>query len=74
MSYIKNREELRKVEFPKEIPLVIDCDGKGYFHRWIEKEKNIEALVEAKDGTMRLISAGHIQFVEHFTGENSVSL
>jgi hypothetical protein len=74
MKYIKDREELRKVEFPTFLKDVIDCGGKGYFHYWFQYENTHYAMVESEDGTMRKIPTGNIQFVEYFEGERRISL
>ena len=71
MTYIKNKLELRKVEFPKEIENIIDCGGKGYFHKWFERKEENFALVETEDGTLREIPARNIQFVEYFSDAKS---
>lgn len=74
MNYIRNREELRKVEFPKKLENVVDCDGRGYFHCWLNNEKDIIALVETEDGTMREIPARNIQFVKYFSDTDSAKI
>ena len=71
LNYIKDKLELRKVEFPKKIENIRDCGGKGYFHKWFEREEANFALIETEDGTLREIPARNIQFIEYFSDAKS---
>lgn len=61
-----DQNQLRKVVFPEKLKDIVECGGKGFFHRWVVQKEEPFALVEAKDGTMRMIHARHIQFKEYY--------
>ena len=69
MNYTK-KEELRKVEFIN----IIDCEGKGYFHFWFEKDMIQYAMIETVNGTMKNIPAENIRFVDYFSGSQSAKI